>query len=197
MAAYINVVSVSGSRVSWHSHNPNAAFLVNRGDPGLQDYRAWVESGSYSAILLDGALLQITYDIEGSEIVGHRLAYIPCPYRLDTEMLRRDPVLELVDLHVETDPTGIVLHSAVRFDYDPQSAGPGHPASHLTINSANCRIACSAPMHVGRFADFIFRHFYSDLWSAHFPYFSAGARRDLGARTLAQEDRSSPHIFWN
>jgi hypothetical protein len=197
IAAYINTVSITGSRVSWHSHNPNTPFLVNRGDPSLRDYQGWVESGAYSAILFDGALLQITYDIEGGEIAGHRLAYIPCPYRLDVDMVRQDPVLDVVDLHVQTNPTGIILHSAVRFDYDPESARPGHPSSHLTINSANCRIACAAPMHVGRFADFIFRHFYSDLWSAHLPYFTTGARREIGSRTLAEEDRRSPHIFWS
>ncbi|MFE0580726.1 DUF2290 domain-containing protein [Streptomyces sp. NPDC058874] len=171
-------------------------FLVNRGDPCLEDYRRWVQSGAYSAYLRDGALLQITYDIEGGEVTGHRLGYIPCPYRLDPEMVLQDPLLDLVDMHAEADPTGMVLHSAVRFDYDPASASTGHPASHLTINSANCRVACAAPMHLGRFIDFIFRHFYPDLWKAHLPYFSAGAGKELGTRTLTEDDLSGLHIAW-
>ncbi|WP_405906449.1 DUF2290 domain-containing protein [Streptomyces sp. NBC_00828] len=196
IAAYINTVSITGRRVSWHPLNPAAPFLTNRGDPCLQDYKGWLDAGAYSALLFDGALLQITYDIEGGEISGHRLAYVPCPYRLDAEMVRRDAVSEIVDLHIESDPTGMVLHSAVRFDYDPESAGPGHPSAHMTINSVDCRIACAAPMHVGRFADFIFRHFYPDIRFAHLPYFAAGASRDIGVRTLAEEDRGSPHMSW-
>ncbi|RBL82401.1 hypothetical protein DDE05_37815, partial [Streptomyces cavourensis] len=39
IAAYINTVSVRGTRVSWHATDPGTPFLVNRGDPTLQDYR--------------------------------------------------------------------------------------------------------------------------------------------------------------
>ncbi|MFF7019079.1 DUF2290 domain-containing protein [Streptomyces sp. NPDC008259] len=197
IAVFANTVSIKGARVSWNALDPTIPFLVNRGDPSLQDYRRWAEAGAYSALLFDGALLQITYDVEGGDIAGHRLAYIPCPYRLDAEMLRIDPILDVLDLHIESDPTSMVLHSAVRFDYDPASAAPGHPASHLTINSSHCRIACAAPMHVGRFADFLFRHFYADLWAAHRSYFSASATRHIGDRTLTEGDRASPHLMWN
>ncbi|MGA5102646.1 DUF2290 domain-containing protein [Streptomyces cellulosae] len=188
---------MQGTRVSWTSLDPTKPFLVNRGDPTIQDYRRWAEAGAYSALLFDGALLQLTYDVEGGAVSGHRLAYIPCPYRIDPEMIQIDPVLDVLDLHIEADPTSIVLHSAVRFDYDPGSAAPGHPASHLTINSAHCRIACAAPMHVGRFADFIFRHFYPDLWAAHKVYFTSSAKRHIGDRTLTEEDRTRPHLMWN
>ncbi|MFE7706441.1 DUF2290 domain-containing protein [Streptomyces sp. NPDC057486] len=55
-----------------------------------------------------------------------------------------------------TEPTNMVLHSAIRFDFNPGSAATGHPAARMTVNSAGCRIACAAPMHIGRFTDFIF-----------------------------------------
>ncbi|MFE7706442.1 DUF2290 domain-containing protein [Streptomyces sp. NPDC057486] len=79
IAAYTNTVCVSGTRVSWHATDPGIPFLVSRGDPTLQDYQRWAQAGAYSALLLDGALLQITYDIEAGEIAGHRLACIPLP----------------------------------------------------------------------------------------------------------------------
>lgn len=197
IAVYINTVSIDGTRVSWNALDPSIPFLTSRGDPCLEDYRRWALAGAYSAYLFDGALLQLTYDVEGGEITGHRLAYIPCPYRLDPGMLRLDPLLDVVDIHAADNPTGMVLHSAVRFDYDPASAAPGHPASHLTINSAHCRIACAAPMHVGRFADFVFRHFYPHIWFAHRPYFSGGATRRIGERTLTEDERTSPHLSWS
>ncbi|MBK6013779.1 DUF2290 domain-containing protein [Streptomyces sp. MBT53] len=187
---------MSETRVSWHSINPSAPFLVNRGDLGLQDYRNWVASGAYSAHLFDGSLLQITYDVSGGDISGHRLAYIPCPYRLDPDMVYQDPLLDVVDIHVATEPANMLLRSAVRFDYDPENAKPGHPSSHMTINASSCRIACAAPLHIGRFIDFIFRHFYADIWSGHTDYFSRGAHREIGARTIIEEDRYGPHIWW-
>lgn len=196
VAAFTTTVSVQGTRVSWNAWDPTTPFLPSRGDPSLEDYRRWTGAGAFSALLFDGALLQITYDLEAGAVTGHRLAYIPCPYRLDPDMIRSDPILDVLDLHIQTDPTSMVLHSAVRFDYDPGSAAPGHPASHLTINSAQCRIACAAPLHVGRFADFVFRHFYADVWTAHRSYFSRAATRPIGDRTLTDEDRNSPHLMW-
>jgi hypothetical protein len=194
---YQNQVSVSGNRVSWHSIHTDRPFLVSRQDPSLQDYRNWVEAGAYSALLFDGALLQITYEVSDGKISGHRLAYVPCPYRIDPEMLLRDAVLDVVDLHMETDPTSVVLHSPVRFDYDPDNAAPGHPAAHLTINSSNCRIACAAPLRVGKFVDFIFRNFYAHHWKMHSDYFTRGARQRNVGRTITEEERSDPHIWWN
>ncbi|MGK7235877.1 hypothetical protein [Streptomyces hygroscopicus] len=66
IAVYINPVSIDGTRVSWHSLNPSLPFLTHRGDPGLEDYRRWVEAGAFSGHLFDGALLQLTYDVEGA-----------------------------------------------------------------------------------------------------------------------------------
>ncbi|GAA1732965.1 hypothetical protein GCM10009680_86870 [Streptomyces yatensis] len=127
---------------------------------------------------------------------GHRLAYIPTPYRMDPDLVRVEPLLDVVNIYAADTPTSMVLHSAIRFDYDPASAAPGHPASHLTLNSIQCRIACAAPMHVGRFMDFIFRHFYAGLWAAHRSYFTEGATRHIGERTLTDDDRTSPHLMW-
>jgi hypothetical protein len=196
LAIYINMVSISNQRVSWHAHRPTAPFLINREDPTLETYRNWVEVGAYSAILLDGALLQITYDVDAGQISRHRLAYVPCPYKLDKRMIREEALLDIIDLHVESEPTKMVLHSTVRFDFDPRAAKLGHPASHMTINSSDCRIACTAPMHVGRFADFVFRNFYPDLWNAHAPYFNKSAQREVGARVITEDDSRNPHLAW-
>lgn len=196
VAAFTNVVSLTPARVSWTPLVKDAPFITNRGDPGLEDYRAWVTAGAYSAVLFDGALLQITYDLEGGEICGHRLAYVPCPYRIDPQMLLEDPILDIIDLHAESDPTSMVLHSTIRFDFDPEAAAPGHPAAHMTINTMDCRIACAAPWHVGRFGDFIFRHFYPRIWQRNASYFHAGARREAGKRVITDDDRLYPHIAW-
>jgi hypothetical protein len=97
-------------------------------------------------------------DLVGSDIVAHRLAYIPCPFIVDTEFLEEgDPIDEVVGMYVEL--SDVALRSPIRFDYDLLAAKENHPTAHLTLNSADCRIACVAPMHVLRFVDFTFRHF--------------------------------------
>jgi hypothetical protein len=200
IAAYTTTVAVAtsslGDHVGWYSYKPGVPFLVTRGDPSLDDYCAWVDSGSYSALLFDGALLQVNYEIERGNVSAHRLAYVPCPYRLDPEMVRQDPILDLIELYMENEPTNMILHSPVRFDFDPKSAGEGHPSAHMTINSKDCRIACMAPMHVRRFADFIFRHFYAAIWKANAVYFNEGACREIGPRSIIEGDRVAPHIAW-
>lgn len=200
IAVFSNPVSLSrssqGDRVTWHSLRPDVPFLVDRTEPTLQDYRNWVEAGAYSAMLYEGSLLQLTYDVKDGTVGGHRLAYIPCPYPLDPTMVRTDPILDLIDLHMDIDPTGMSLRSSVRFDFDPHSSHEGHPASHLTINSQHCRIACTGPMHVLRFADFVLRHFYPKTWLENIVFFAEGACREIGEPIIEEDDLLRPHIAW-
>ena len=90
----------------------------------------------------------------------------------------------------------VAPRSHIRFDFDTGNARPGHPAAHLTINSADCRIACTAPMHVGRFTDFVYRHFYPAYWAAHRDFFAARAHHHLGGPTITDDDRSAVHLAW-
>ncbi len=53
-----------------------------RPHPSVPGYKHWPESGDYSAILQDGALLQISYQFAGNQVDQHRLAYVSCPYPL-------------------------------------------------------------------------------------------------------------------
>lgn len=183
-------------RLSWHGHDPHTDFLVTRQHGTIEQYLHWVLGGSYSAVLLDASLLQITYDLVGNDVVGHRLAYIPCPFIIDTEFLEEgNPIDEVVGMYVEI--SDVVLRSPIRFDYDLKAAKARHPAAHLTLNSADCRIACVAPMHVLRFVDFVYRNFYPALWDAHSPFFKAAEWRHLGDPVIASEDRISPHLMWD
>ncbi len=160
LALCANEVSISNARISFHLGDHRAGFLLDRRDPRVDHYLHWVKTGAYSAILLDGSLIQMTYDVIAGRVSGHRLAYVPCPYDLDAVLLEGgEPLADIVELYLNDHPA---LRSPIRFDYDLTSAKPGHPAAHLTLNTANCRIACIAPMHPLRFIDFVFRNFYPD-----------------------------------
>lgn len=195
LALYYSPVSVSGTKVSFHSLNPLAPFLSERRHHTVKQYADWVTAGAYSALLLDGSLLQLTYEVSNRKIVSHRLAYVPCPYSLDPELLASGESLsDILDLYLDGHP---ILRSPVRFDFDPQAAKPGHPAVHFTINDSDCRIACAAPFHPLKFLDFVFRNFYPEYWQAHKSFFLQGAHRDIDHDTNIDFDRRAPHFSWN
>ena len=67
-----------------------------------------------------------------------------------------------------------MLASVIRFDFDPLRATKNelprtrfHPDSHVTLNSTLCRIPCAAPLRLGNFVEFVFKHFYPDVWDSH------------------------------
>lgn len=195
LALYTNSVAQGLERVTFHVHDTASAFIFEHSHPGIEQYRLWVRAGAYSAVLPDASLLQLTYDIQGGAVSGHRLAYTPCPYEVDLQLLLEgEPILDVVDLCRDQDP---LMRSPLRFDFDPAVARRGHPATHLTINGLDCRIACVAPIHPLRFVDFVFRHFYPRMWSAHEPFFSVAPFRHLGESVLAEDDRRGLHIAWD
>jgi hypothetical protein len=195
LALYANRVSLEHFRVSWHSFSSAGSLLYSYSHPDVDQYAAWLRSGQYSAILFDGSLLQITYEAEDGEVVGHRLCYFPCPYDLDRSLLLAgEPVADVVELYRGSESA---LRSPIRFDFDPDAASAGHPASHLTINGVGCRIACVAPIHVLRFLDFIFSHFYPELHAAHEPFFEAASWQHIADPCLDEHDRSKIHLTWD
>jgi hypothetical protein len=200
LTLYSNEVSVQESqdmsRVSWYAYNPAAELLVTRQHDTVEQYMHWIVNGIYSAILFDASVLQISYGISRDTVTSHRLSYVPCPFMIDTTLLDEGmPVADAVSLYDRL--SDVALRSPIRFDYDLKAAKERHPAAHLTINSADCRIACVAPMHILRFVDFIFRHFYASLWSAHSDFFTAAAWRHLGNQVLSDDDLMTPHVMWN
>ena len=196
LAVSTNVVAIAHDRVTWQSQRPGVQFFSGASHATIGEYRRWVSGGHYSAALRDGSLLQLTYDFNGNEIRGHRLAYVPCPYLLDEELLSAGhPVLDVLDLY---DGSGeVALRSPIRFDYDPKNSKAGHPAAHMTLNNADCRIACIAPLHVLRFTDFVYRNFYSALWRAHESFFAAAGSRHLSEPVIVDDDRFSVHLAWD
>lgn len=197
LAIYTNEVSLDSSRVSWHTRETNAPFITSRDYATLEQFCSWVEASALSAILFDGSLLQITYDVEEGEIVGHRLAYIPCPFIIDIELLHEgESLVDIIEVYGDYQLQEMALRSPVRFDYDPLAAAPGHPPAHMTINAVDCRIACVSPMHVLRFVDFVFRNFYHALHTAHRDFFSKASTRHVGQRVLTDEEASGLHVMW-
>lgn len=199
LCLYANAVAISESRdgdsVGWYAHQPAAPFLITRDHPDVGQYVHWLKTGNYSAILMDGSILQLSYTSRDDDVIGHRLAYIPCPYVIDNESLRERPVADLVEemRYRSVEP---LLRSPLRVDYDVEAATDMHPAAHLTINSVDCRIACVGPMHARRFCDLIFRHFYPGDWQSNKLFFDSSRWMHVGNYSESV-DSSQPHLSWN
>lgn len=181
--------------VTWRSPTPTSKLLDFLEYPTIRTYRHWAEFGEYSALLPDGALLQMTYQMADGEIVGHRLAYVPCPYRIDQDLLVTDPIADVLDLHAADPHEEITMQSTIRFDFDPASAASGHPAAHLTMNVSSCRIACESPMAPESFLRFVYSNFYKALWLSQRAFFDS-LPRDSRQSTVTNEERLEPHVAW-
>lgn len=195
LAIITNGPVMRNSRVSWASSS-ETPFLTFRKHATIAQYLEWAKASAYSAVLMDGSLLQLTYDFDDGKVSRHRLAYIPCPFVVDTELLLEIPFIDVIESYADSPDTEVALKSHVRFDFDQKAAKPGHPAAHLTINSPDCRIACAAPIHPHQFADFVFRHFYPEYRAVHSDYFDPAARTRLGDVVIEDSERSDLHLMW-
>ncbi len=191
----VNPVAIDGDRVWWRSPTPLEKFVDFADYATIRTYSRWVTSNEYTALLPDGSLLQLHYTLREGVIQKHRLAFVPCPYRIPEDLLQTDGIIDILDLFADTPHEEITAQTIVRVDYDPAAASDGHPAAHITLNVASCRIACEAPMTPEDFVGFIFRSFYVDLWRDNRSFFD-GFKRSSMPGTLQDSERLSPHLAW-
>jgi hypothetical protein len=196
IALAINPIVEYGSlrkRVTWHAPLSLAGTMSSSTFATIDEYRNFLSDQMYSAVLLDGALIQMSYDFEGVEVVGHRLCYYPCPFDVDSDLLRTDPFADVIDIYQSSTAARINLRSPCRFDYDEANSGPNHPAVHMHIIAPNCRWAVSRPLSPGDFIRFVFRHFYPKIWAVQ-PFLQQWPRWRVGRTTLAGVDEAELHV---
>jgi hypothetical protein len=163
--------------VTWPAAMAATGVLSDLPFASIIEYRRFILGNHYIALLVDGALLQISIDIRNNEVVGHRMCFYPCPILLpaDFEILSFDDfdslLIQEFESHTEaiasdSDPqvVNLRLRTPLRFDFAPDAAGPAEPASHVHLSDAATRLAVHAPLSVGHFVQFIFKHFYPEVW---------------------------------
>ena len=157
-------------RITWANNKSVPGWLFRTDAGTIEEYRGWIEHSGYAAVLLDGAILQISFDFSGDELVGHRLLYFPCPFDFDRSLLMGTDLsmVEIIDLYADpVSPGEFRLRSPVRFDYTKAEISPDHPPSHMTFQWRRVRVPVSAPLSLGHFVHFVFKYFYPDLWHLH------------------------------
>lgn len=130
----------------------------------------YAEQGAARAFhvkMLDGALVQMSYEFSGPQPLRSRLAFLPSPdlteFQTAPDLYLEDLMYaEVVDLRAVTVP--------LRYDFDDRSdiaADVAHPRAHLTLGQyKNCRIATTAPLTPGAFVSFLLRSFYNTAMTA-------------------------------
>jgi hypothetical protein len=177
------------SRITWGATDGAILFEA----PTLEEYLRLLRDRHFTALLIDGGLLQISYEVCGGKIVGHRLCYFPCPVLFDRETVAEFGLLEYIEsIPSESLRETIRLEAPIRFDFDPVAAGPGHASSHLTFSRDCCRIPVFSPLSLRHFFQFVFANFYAAWWVQHaflreFPHW-------LSDRTLTDEDSNMLHV---
>ena len=154
-------------RITWATNAMVPGDLFRAESANVEEYRGWLRSQAYSALLFDGSLIQISYDFVQSRLIAHRLLYFPCPFDLDADLLDSEPISEIVDLYLDQTVTAVKLRSPVRFDFDVAAMSDTHPASHMTFEWSHCRVPVMSPMSVGHFVQFVFKNFYPKMWNVH------------------------------
>jgi len=157
-------------RVAWNN------FAIPRfADFGtIDEYTHLLTNRQYTYLLFDGSLIQLVYNFRNRRLVQHHLGFYSPPVSLPQEEL--DLYLEYgLTLHdllsdkIASDnfASDLRLKSPIRFDFDAENNRENHPASHLHLSESHCRIAVFAPLSIGHFIHFVFRHFYPDCWKQH------------------------------
>ncbi|THG33268.1 DUF2290 domain-containing protein [Naasia lichenicola] len=184
------------SQVSWHRRDPDRKFLETREHHSITNWKSWARNGVFTVMLFDGALLQIAFEVRDEVIVGHRLAYVPCPYQDADQVLMQLGLDDFIEYYEAVGLASARLETAVRFDYDPRAAKLGHPASHLTLNSSDVRIACVGPVSLAQFVRFVFGHFYPGLQRVR-DYFETLPKPGHFSPSITSLEASEMHLAWD
>ena len=154
--------------ITWPNHTPGR----HNCEPSfgkISQYRGIVESGAYTCLLFDGAMVRAAYSFEENFLIGHSLLWWPSPFLIDSSDLELGGVLDVFDLYADSKSwhEQIQMRTPVRFDFDIKNSSDGHPASHLHMQSGKCRLFVDRPICFNRFIKLIFRNFYQDTYKQY------------------------------
>ena len=156
-------------RITWPNHvtgKHNSASSFGK----ISQYRAIIETGAFTCLLLDGAILRASYSFDSNELTEYNLLWWPSPFIIDAEDLKIGAVLDIFDLYADSNEwhKDIKMRTPIRFDLDINNASKDHPASHVHFQESNCRLHVDRPICFNRFIKFIFKNFYPNIYSRCF-----------------------------
>ena len=93
------------------------------------------------------------------------LLYWPAPIIISEEDIDELGIREAVNMYFsdeELRSKSAIMRSPFRFDFDSLNANELHPATHVHLQHADCRISAKRPICFNTFIKFVFKNFYPD-----------------------------------
>lgn len=151
--------------LTWDDHI-KGRYDSSRFFTSLEQYIAIYETGSYHCILSDGSIIRVLFKFNNNVLVKQSLLYWPAPINIPVDDIEEIGIRESIRMHIlEMNSEGkeknnIIMRSPIRYDYDIENDRAMHPASHIHMQHAECRISARQPICFNTFIRFIFQNFY-------------------------------------
>jgi len=184
------------SRITWPNHTPGR-INCNKYFGSIRQYRHFLKYNLFTSLLFDGSLMKISYKFEKRNLVAHNLTWWPSPFIISADDLSNGSPLDIFDLYAQDGwDQQIRMRTPVRFDFDLKKESTDHPASHLHMQTDNCRLYVDRPMCFNRFVKFIFQNFYPDLYATK-PFWDDLVEMKFGKISQQAPIEDQPYLGWN
>lgn len=150
--------------LTWHNHVPGR-HNVGKSFTTLNQYISIYETGAYHCILFDGSIVRAYFKFQKNLLIQESLLYWPAPIIIPEEDVDELGIREAMNMYYSDEgfrSRKTVMRSPFRFDFDSTNASELHPATHVHMQHAECRISAKKPICFNTFIKFVFRNFYPD-----------------------------------
>lgn len=142
-------------------HNAGKSFTT------LNQYISIYETGAYHCILFDGSIVRVQFKFRKNILLQESLLYWPAPIIIPEEDVDELGIREAVNMYFSDEESRrkkVIMRSPIRFDFDSTNVSELHPATHVHMQHANCRISAKRPICFNTFIKFVFKNFYPDSY---------------------------------
>lgn len=150
--------------LTWNNHVPGR-HNAGKSFTSLNQYISIYETGAYHCILFDGSIIRAYFRFRKNILMQESLLYWPAPIIIPEEDIDELGIREAMNMYFSDDDMiskKVVMRSPLRFDFDSMNASELHPATHVHLQHADCRISAKRPICFNTFIKFVFRNFYPD-----------------------------------
>ena len=190
--AVVSRIDSTTRRLTWAT-NTTGPELSTYADSTIGEYLSFLKGRHFNYMLSDGALVQLSYDVQRQNyVVGTRAVWFPCPVSFTPDDLEMATIEELV---LTTPQTDVGCRAPLRMDFAPNDATSDHPSTHMHSGFENFRLPVQRPLEPSRFIRLILRTAYPDVWRGKAENLPCDdwATQD----SLTHEDRSVGYLGWN
>ena len=150
--------------LTWNAHVPGR-HNAGKSFATLNQYLSIYETGAYHCILFDGSIIRAYFKFQKNILLQESLLYWPAPIIIPEEDVDELGIREAVSMYFGDEDSRskkVIMRSPFRFDFDPTNGSERHPATHVHMQHADCRISAKRPICFNAFIKFVFKNFYPD-----------------------------------